>query len=81
MANSMWIVGNGDNINVWTDNRLGAPLGDTFQVPRDYFLGFASTLNSAIINDMLDTLVDTLQVPQNYYCSSIYFSAPFSLIH
>jgi len=54
MENSMWIVGNGDNINFWTNDWLGAPMIDTLQVRQDYFSGFASTLNMAIVNNMLE---------------------------
>jgi len=49
IANYLWIVRSGGNINFWTDNWIGAPLADTLQVLRDYFMGFTCTLNMAIV--------------------------------
>jgi hypothetical protein len=33
MENSIWTIGNEENINFWNDNWCGIPLSDLFNIP------------------------------------------------
>jgi len=49
-ANSIWIVGTGDSINLWSDNWLGEPLLNLLQIDPDFHSCFLGTVADIIQN-------------------------------
>jgi len=47
--NTVWIIGNGSNINLWRDNWMGTPLITLFNVPSSRF---------PTLDDKLDSIID-----------------------
>lgn len=48
IANSLWIVGNSENISLWSDNWLGVPLVDLFNIDPIFHAGFTSKVSEII---------------------------------
>ncbi|XP_039682998.1 uncharacterized protein [Medicago truncatula] len=53
LVNSLWIVGNGDSINFWTDNWLGAPLVELLNLDKEFHGHLIGKHSEAIINGAL----------------------------
>jgi len=73
--NSLWIVGTGENIYIWTDNWLGKPLVDLFHIDLYFHVGFRGKVSKIIfdgvwnlpptllVNEVTDRL-DTIVLPR-----------------
>ncbi|GAU51938.1 hypothetical protein TSUD_417200 [Trifolium subterraneum] len=48
--NSIWLLGNGENINFWTDNWCGTALCDLFNIPPSISRSLTSTVSDYIHN-------------------------------
>lgn len=46
--NSIWMIGNGDKINLWLDNWLGVSLASIMNIDPNNFRSFSSKLSSVI---------------------------------
>ena len=68
IANSLWIVGTGENISLWNDNWLGASLVDLFNVDPYFHVGFTEKVSKIIVDGdwnlpptlMIDVVTDRL---------------------
>jgi ribonuclease HI len=49
-ANSIWLLGNGQNINFWNDNWCGTTLADFFNLPAHISQHLTSTVSDYIVN-------------------------------
>jgi len=54
IANSLWIVGSGDNIHFWIDSWLGEPLVDLLYIDLVYHPSFFCMIASFIDNGTWD---------------------------
>ncbi|XP_039690616.1 uncharacterized protein [Medicago truncatula] len=50
MSNSLWIVGNGNNIHFWTDNWLGVPLVELMNINVDFHGHMKGMVSEVIVN-------------------------------
>ncbi|CAJ2670958.1 unnamed protein product [Trifolium pratense] len=50
MENTIWLLGNGEEINFWNDNWCGAPLADQFNIPFQTSHLLSSTVSDYILN-------------------------------
>lgn len=50
VSNSLWIVGNGNNIHFWTDNWLGVPLVDLMNIDVDFHGHMKGMVSEVIVN-------------------------------
>ncbi|CAJ2652437.1 unnamed protein product [Trifolium pratense] len=50
MENTIWLLGNGEEINFWNDNWCGAPLADQFNIPFQTSQLLSSTVSDYILN-------------------------------
>lgn len=50
LQNSLWIVGKGDQINLWTDNWLGEPLVTLFHIDTFFHSSFSGKVSEVIAN-------------------------------
>ncbi|GAU37904.1 hypothetical protein TSUD_163410 [Trifolium subterraneum] len=48
--NSIWLLGNGEDINFWNDNWCGTPLSDTFNIPDQIKQSLSSKVSDYIFN-------------------------------
>ncbi|GAU35013.1 hypothetical protein TSUD_103360 [Trifolium subterraneum] len=52
MENSVWLLGNGEDINFWNDNWCGIPLVDQFNIPAHIRHSLSSTVSDYIVNGL-----------------------------
>jgi hypothetical protein len=50
MDNSIWLIGNGNDINFWNDNWCGIPLSDQFNIPSHISNLLSSYVSDYIVN-------------------------------
>jgi ribonuclease HI len=48
--NSIWLLGNGENINFWNDNWSGTPLSELFNIPPQVCQSLSSKVSDYILN-------------------------------
>ena len=48
--NTCWLLGNGENINFWSDSWCGNPIGDSFNLPPNITLHLSSKVSDFISN-------------------------------
>jgi hypothetical protein len=48
--NSIWLLGNGEDINFWNDNWCGTPLSNTFNIPDQIKQSLSSKVSDYIFN-------------------------------
>jgi ribonuclease HI len=53
LANSLWIIGTGENINFWMDNWLGEPLADLLNIDNNLHRHLKGTVAEAIVDGKL----------------------------
>nr|ABD32279.2 reverse transcriptase, putative [Medicago truncatula] len=62
-SNSIWIVGTGANINLWTDNWLGIRLVDSLNISPTLHTKFRASVADVIVNGALSLPAAALAVP------------------
>jgi len=50
ISNSLWIVGNGENISLWNDNWLGTPIVDLFHIDLYFHVEFKGKVSDIIVD-------------------------------
>jgi hypothetical protein len=50
LNNSVWLLGNGKDINFWTDSWCGPPLSEVYNIPAHISKHISSTVNDYILN-------------------------------
>jgi len=66
--NSIWIIGNGEKINLWLNNWMGVSLVSALNSPPHLFPHLTAKLQSVIINgrwQLLPSILDYLMVAEN----------------
>lgn len=63
LENSVWIVGNGENINHWLDNWMGATLVSILNPPPSMYALLKTNLHSVIDNGRWQVLLSLLNYP------------------
>ncbi|XP_019429731.1 PREDICTED: uncharacterized protein LOC109337254, partial [Lupinus angustifolius] len=48
--NTLWLIGNGENVNFWNDNWIGDPVADTMGIPTHIQSSLLTSLSDFIIN-------------------------------
>ena len=61
--NSVWIIGNGEKINLWLDNWMGSSLVSTLNTPPNMYPFLTAKLQSIIINGRWQLLPSLLNYP------------------
>jgi len=65
MLNSSWLLGNGNDINFWTDSWCGSPLASTLNIPNDLHSSLKALVSQFIINSAWSIPPNLLQIFPN----------------
>jgi hypothetical protein len=74
--NTIWLLGNGENINFWTDNWCGTSLVDVFNMPNHISQNLSSTVSDYLVNDAWSF---PSQLLQHYTLSLIVYNVTIPL--
>jgi hypothetical protein len=60
--NTIWLLGNGENINFWTDNWCGTSLVDFFNIPDHISQNLSSAVSDYLVNGACLSLLNCCNI-------------------